>query len=321
MSDNGETKAVSKESKHKGKTCFIITPIGPDKSEIRRHTDGVITSVLKPLLTEVLGFDKVEAAHDIAHSGSINTQVMNAVIDSDLVIANLTSLNPNVMYELAVRHATQKPIIHLCAKDGTKLPFDIVDQRTIFYSNDMLGVDELKNSLLNFLSGIVYDMKLTDNPIYNSRKKLLVYNELEKSKDADPILKYLVGKIDSIENNISHANTTYSNRYPSHFNSEHEEEEEGHLVKFQLDILEDFNENKFMNEMVEVFEESQLEFVSGEIVDVSENEHGIIASVRVRVFSPGTHFDASYVEDALKKMMFTKFNIISLDGQRMPKNV
>jgi len=51
---------------------------------------------------------------------------------SDLVIADLTYHNPNVFYELAVRHLNKKPVIHLIKK-GEKIPFDINDRRTIFY--------------------------------------------------------------------------------------------------------------------------------------------------------------------------------------------
>ncbi len=47
-----------------------------------------------------------------------------------MVIADLTGANPNVYYELAIRHAVKKPIIQLISK-GEKLPFDVGDMRTI----------------------------------------------------------------------------------------------------------------------------------------------------------------------------------------------
>jgi hypothetical protein len=51
------------------KKCFIITPIGPDDSIIRRQADGVIDAVIEPVL-ESLGFN-VTVAHRMNEGGSI----------------------------------------------------------------------------------------------------------------------------------------------------------------------------------------------------------------------------------------------------------
>lgn len=93
-------KKQTKES-----NCFIITPIGESRSDVRKNTDGLINTIIRPLLTGKFDFNNIKAAHKINASGSINNQIIKRISYDDLVIANLTIVNPNVMYEVAVRHS------------------------------------------------------------------------------------------------------------------------------------------------------------------------------------------------------------------------
>lgn len=83
------------------KECFVITPIGSPESEIFKKTEGLINSALRPVLKDH-GFIPLPA-HHIDSTGSINKQIIEKIVNSDLVIANLTGVNPNVMYELAIK--------------------------------------------------------------------------------------------------------------------------------------------------------------------------------------------------------------------------
>ncbi len=165
------------------KKCFIITPIGDINSEIFRKAKGVIDNVIKPILQKY-GFSNIEPSYEITKQGTIEKQIINRIIDDDLVIVNLTGNNPNVTYELAIRHIVAKPVIAIC-EEGTKLSFDIKDIRTIFYKNDMLGAQELKNTLENFIKDIDYSKKYFDNPIYNAINNfsnILILNEKHDAK-------------------------------------------------------------------------------------------------------------------------------------------
>ena len=96
--------------------ALVIAPIGTNDSRVRRSTDGLIRAILRSgLLQHQL---ETIVAHEIAEPGSISQQILELLIDADLVVANLTGLNPNVMYELAIRHATQRPVL-VIAEAGT----------------------------------------------------------------------------------------------------------------------------------------------------------------------------------------------------------
>lgn len=169
------------------KQCFVVTPIGSESSTTRRYADGIIDSVIRPVMSSK-GFE-VEAAHAIALPGSITKQVIKRLLEADLVIANLTELNANVMYELAVRHCVGKPIVTI-AEFGTVLPFDISDERTIFYANDMAGVEELKVGLEKTVTSSLEEAE-PDNPVYRVRQTQVLHSVPAKGSNDALVFDYL----------------------------------------------------------------------------------------------------------------------------------
>jgi hypothetical protein len=133
------------------KTCFVACPIGEAESDERKRSDRVLRHILEPVLDE-LGY-KIIRADQIQSVGRITTQVLQALNDADIVIADLTGENPNVMYELGIRHATQKPFIHIM-ESNNKPPFDIYDVRTIFYRLELDEVGDAKSELKGQIDSI-----------------------------------------------------------------------------------------------------------------------------------------------------------------------
>ncbi len=135
------------------KTCFVISPIGSDESEIRKRSDQILKHVLKPAC-DSCGFNAIRA-DEISEPGIITSQVIQHIIDDPLVIADLTGKNPNVFYELAIRHAIRKPLIQIIQKDE-KLPFDVAGMRTIAVDHrDLDSVEEAKNEIVKQIKAIM----------------------------------------------------------------------------------------------------------------------------------------------------------------------
>ncbi|HED6238329.1 TPA: hypothetical protein R5X36_000409 [Enterobacter sichuanensis] len=186
----------------KVKKCFIVMPIGSDDSLTRRKAQGILDAVIRPSLVN-LEYE-VYVAHEISSQGSISKQVIQHLLNDDLVVANLTELNPNVMYELAVRHAVRKPVISI-AEEGTKLPFDIFDERTIFYKNDMLGATEFKPKFEAAIGSASNEEKC-DNPIYRVTESILI----QESKEISDPQKIIIQRLDEIEKMVTKANNAIS---------------------------------------------------------------------------------------------------------------
>jgi len=112
------------------KICFYITPIGSDDSEERKHADLFMSALIQPALAEI-GLTVVRA-DQIGEPGMITSQVLEYLKRSQLAIADLSYLNPNVFYEVALRHALRLPVVQLIRK-ADRLPFDVNQSRTLVF--------------------------------------------------------------------------------------------------------------------------------------------------------------------------------------------
>ena len=118
------------------KNCFVISPIGEPDSETRKRADQILKHVVKPAVGEC-GYTAVRA-DEIDKPGIITSQVIQRVVTDPLVVADLTERNPNVFYELAIRHALRKPLVQLIKK-GEQIPFDVADPPSPAVSDGTAG--------------------------------------------------------------------------------------------------------------------------------------------------------------------------------------
>jgi len=111
-------------------TCFYISPIGEAGSEERQHADLLLSQIVEPAIEE-LGIDlAVVRADKMTQPGMISQQILQHVLGARLVVADLSFHNPNVFYELAIRHSTKLPTV-LISRTAERIPFDIADLRVV----------------------------------------------------------------------------------------------------------------------------------------------------------------------------------------------
>ena len=141
-------------------TCFVIGPIGDEHDPIgspsRERYELALYALERIILPACDKFGIVPLRADqIARMGEIPEQVFAALRDRDLVIADVSDANPNVMYELALRHSTGKCAILIGQHDH--LPFDISWLRTIQFTRTPLGLVEGRERLEAAIAAFIED--------------------------------------------------------------------------------------------------------------------------------------------------------------------
>jgi hypothetical protein len=127
------------------KLCFIISPIDEKGTDTRIRSDQIKKHIIDPVVS-ALGYRTVRA-DEISEPGMITHQIIDQLLDSELVVADLTSRNANVFYELAIRHAIRKPVVLMIAT-GEDIPFDVSQSRAIqFNYRDLDSVANCKSEL------------------------------------------------------------------------------------------------------------------------------------------------------------------------------
>ena len=164
--------------------CFIISPIGDKDTPTRKRADELLDCLINPILKSLKEFELESIRADkISAPGMITTQVITHILNDKLVIADLSDHNPNVYYELALRHAFRKPVIQLI-EEGQRLPFDVMGIRTISYnlSNARLLRETEENLKKAIISSLTDDTKI-ESPVTIAAR----IEDLTKSDKSDNI--------------------------------------------------------------------------------------------------------------------------------------
>lgn len=142
--------------------------------------------LVKPVV-EAKGL-KCIRADEINHSGSIDVQMYRELLQADLVIADLSTLNANAIYELGVRHALRPYTTIVISEDKLIYPFDLTHIVIHSYTHlgDAIDYEEVERfrSVLGNVIQQVLDKKEPDSPVYTYLNSLIppqLQAEIEKA--------------------------------------------------------------------------------------------------------------------------------------------
>lgn len=203
--------APKKTESEPNKDCFIIMPISDPPGYENGHFKKVYDDIFKPACTEA-GFNPIRA-DDIAEAGMIHIDILQRLLHSNMAICDLSSHNPNVLFELGIRQAFDMPTI-LVQEEGTKQIFDIAPLKYCTYRKNHLYREVLddQEKLKEFLTKT--SKAYNNGEIVNSIVKLLGINKAvlseDSSNDSSIAYKYLLSEISQLKNEFRKASNSPS---------------------------------------------------------------------------------------------------------------
>jgi hypothetical protein len=128
---------------------FVIMPFAEPYDSLYRE---VITPVADDAGFEIVRVDEI-------HGPGISLDdIQQQIEQSHAVVAEISTHNPNVFYELGYAHALRKPAVILVRREeGTKMPFDVRSYRAIFYDDTIGGKRNVERNLRQHLDAIRTD--------------------------------------------------------------------------------------------------------------------------------------------------------------------
>lgn len=180
---------ILKGDEMSAKTCFVIMAIGDQhlsdgtvikKEELKDKYDNLIKEAIQKANSSI----EVVRADEISAPGTMSTDIVTRIMHSDYVIADISYPNPNVFYELGLRHACKPGTIIIKEKGSASVPFDISHLRHIEFENTTNGLKALSEELKKVLAILSAKPDLPDNQ-FLELARLTNYQYPEYAKDKE----------------------------------------------------------------------------------------------------------------------------------------
>ena len=232
---------------------FVAMPFGKKKAKGKMYSidfDLIYNNAIKPAAEELgLGIIRADEEND---SGIIHALMIERLICTDIVIVDITNDNPNVYYELGIRHCARPYSTILIYDTKTKIPFDIQPLRAIPYELEKGTISEtsaklLKNAIVERIKhsiqcgyhcdslpfALIEDFPRTDL----KPEKLSIYKQIHKQRTIFKSQIESISNIEGLKNIIAEIN---NNHFPYKY-----------LI---YELIECFKRIKAWNELIDFIE-------------------------------------------------------------------
>ncbi len=187
-------EGVGEEQQSRGslkqkKRCFVVMGFGikTDLATGRKlNLDNAYRNMIKPAVVQC-GLECVRA-DEIPHSGVIDLQMYRELLTADVVIADISTVNPNAIYELGIRHALRPWTTIVISESELKYPFDLGHIVITPYTHlgDDVGVTEARRFIEQVSDNLreILENPVPDSPVYTFLADLLPPTLKEQQRQA-----------------------------------------------------------------------------------------------------------------------------------------
>jgi len=195
---NDEAKPVKKRAVKKAANrpaCFVMMPIGGRPERPATHWRAVYEQIFVPAIDKA-GYDPHLGSRTL-ETNIIQLDVLKRIIEAPMALCDISTHNPNVLFELGIRQAFDKPVV-LVAEEGTENIFDISPLRYQPYRSARL-YDEVIQDQENITNVIKATKEAVEKGSINSLIRLLALQPAELPKegkgDIENMLKLILAQV------------------------------------------------------------------------------------------------------------------------------
>lgn len=206
---------MSREENRKER-CFVIMPISDQGDYPPSHFSKVYDQIFKPAIIEA-GYEPFRVDEDKI-SSSIIGKIFDEIQSAPIALCDLSNRNPNVLYELGLRQAYDKPVV-LVKDEKTTNIFDVSGINTVMYSSSRLyeTVMEDRKNITEAIKATMAGKTQTIIKIVKAEKAQYSSEKLSEQESVGVLLSSIMNELSAIkkaqeENSISQINYT-SNMY------------------------------------------------------------------------------------------------------------
>jgi len=186
-----ETAKPRRKSPTKRKLCFVISPFGG-------WFDTYYEEIFQPAIKKA-GLAPCRA-DDLFRPSSIVQDIWQYVQDAEIVLADLTGKNPNVLYELGLAHALDKPVV-MVSQVLEDVPFDLRALRVTTYdTEDPKWASNLHDSIASALNEV---LKVPQSAVLQPFNRSTEQKPLTPSEVTSAEIQMLERRVNSLQAQIA----------------------------------------------------------------------------------------------------------------------
>lgn len=244
--------------KNKSKKCGLIMPISGDNKYTAEHWRNVriiFEDALK--ISKEYKFD-IKIVSEKDDVGILQDNIVNGIYESEIIICDVSGKNPNVMFELGMRIAFDKPVV-IVKDELTNIAFDIGVIEYIEYPSNLnyIDIQGFKEKLINKIDNTLKETENGKNISYLSRFGQFTIQELpSKAISEHKAIETLLNKVDNLNRSLNSFKHTKSN---NNLNSN----EKNRIIKHIVENLFIYIENNNIPHNKIIYDEKVCNFING----------------------------------------------------------